>query len=350
MHWKPKESMKNIQAHAQIMAKKAGIKGDLCLVPLECGGNNRVFELQVNGTSFFLKKYFRHENDPRDRLGTEFSFLSFAWERGLRRVPQPIVYDAEHGLGMYLFVPGRRLKPGEITEGLVCQALDFYAMLNREKDAPTAHELPIASEACFSLGEHVACVERRLARLRKIAEPDEIHGLAAEFVRNDLCEAWNGVRETVETEADSAGLDLDAVLPREEWRLSPSDFGFHNALLGDDGLLYFLDFEYAGWDDPAKTVCDFFCQPAVPVLDRYFSMFEASAVSGSSASETLRSRIRLLFPLYKLKWCCIILNVFLPEGGDRRAYATDKAGLLEHKISQLQKARSYLSSTSILQE
>ena len=25
----------------------------------------------------------------------------------------------------------------------------------------------------------------------------------------------------------------------------------------------FIDFEYAGWDDPSKLICDFFCQPAV---------------------------------------------------------------------------------------
>ena len=42
--------------------------------------------------------------------------------------------------------------------------------------------------------------------------------------------------------------------------LSPSDFGFHNALLrGRPGVpgardWVFLDFEYFGWDDPAKTV------------------------------------------------------------------------------------------------
>ena len=46
--------------------------------------------------------------------------------------------------------------------------------------------------------------------------------------------------------------------------VSPSDFGFHNALRTEDGRLAFLDFEYAGWDDPAKLVCDFELQPAVP--------------------------------------------------------------------------------------
>jgi len=50
-------------------------------------------------------------------------------------------------------------------------------------------------------------------------------------------------------------------LPADETCLSPSDFGFHNALVDPSGALSFLDFEYAGRDDPAKPVSDFFCQP-----------------------------------------------------------------------------------------
>ena len=38
--------------------------------------------------------------------------------------------------------------------------------------------------------------------------------------------------------------------------LSPSDFGLHNALRGQDGQLRFVDFEYFGWDDPVKLVSD----------------------------------------------------------------------------------------------
>ena len=38
---------------------------------------------------------------------------------------------------------------------------------------------------------------------------------------------------------------------------SPSDFGFHNALLKDNGKLCFLDFEYFGRDDPVKLMADF---------------------------------------------------------------------------------------------
>ena len=37
-------------------------------------------------------------------------------------------------------------------------------------------------------------------------------------------------------------------IDEEDSILSPSDFGFHN-IISKNQKLYFIDFEYAGWDD-----------------------------------------------------------------------------------------------------
>ena len=39
--------------------------------------------------------------------------------------------------------------------------------------------------------------------------------------------------------------------------MSPSDFGLQNTLFTKNKL-FFIDFEYAGLDDPAKCLLDFF--------------------------------------------------------------------------------------------
>ena len=105
----------------------------------------------------------------------------------------------------------------------------------------------------------------------------------------------------------------------------------------------FLDFEYAGWDDPAKMVCDFFCQPAVPVPLHFYDdvVGRVAAVSGGSS---LPQRIGLLLPVYQLKWCCILLNDFLPLGRRRRSFAGGTAAQEEQKARQLQKARQALQN------
>ena len=104
--------------------------------------------------------------------------------------------------------------------------------------------------------------------------------------------------------------------------LSPSDFGFHNALASAQGLS-FLDFEYAGRDDPAKLVCDFFCQPEIPVPMHHYAGFVSRLVQGLELDEAARVRCRILVDAYRVKWACIMLNDFLPLDAARRAFAAE---------------------------
>ncbi len=334
------ETEKEILFPARDLIAKAGLEGDFSLIRLAGGKNNRVFQLKGKGRSYLLKSYFRHEHDPRDRLETEYAFVSFAWNCGIQAVPRPVASDQVHGLGLYEFVEGRKLCPDEIRENHIRQAIRFYIDLNEKKDCSEAHQLPIASEACFSIHDHLDCVEGRLRRLKAIKIADEVTERAGHFIENRLVPAWAKIRDEVFRKTGKPGLHPDQSIPAEERCLSPSDFGFHNALLEKGGQLRFIDFEYAGWDDPAKMVCDFFCQPAVPVAPGFFSLFEAEVLKHSLNSEALRQRFRLLFPVYQMKWCCIMLNDFLAVGDKRRGFAWHTAHEDRKKI-QLGKAQVY---------
>ena len=46
---------------------------------------------------------------------------------------------------------------------------------------------------------------------------------------------------------------VTAVLDIADRCVSPSDFGFHNAIVRGSGEICFIDFEYAGWDDSAQV-------------------------------------------------------------------------------------------------
>jgi hypothetical protein len=140
--------------------------------------------------------------------------------------------------------------------------------------------------------------------------------------------------------AAAAGIDLAAYMPHADRRLSPSDFGFHNSLRTDGGRLRFLDFEYGGWDDPAKTVADFFCQVAMPVAPEHLGLVVEVLASGLAEPGPFRTRVALLLPVYRVKWCCIVLNEFVRVGSSRRRFAG--ADLETKKATQLQKARRIL--------
>ena len=52
------------------------------------------------------------------------------------------------------------------------------------------------------------------------------------------------------------------------------------------------------------------------------------------------ARAKLLLPIYRVKWVCILLNDFLPVGGSRRAFAGAGAEQEGRKVAQLAKARA----------
>jgi hypothetical protein len=155
-------------------------------------------------------------------------------------------------------------------------------------------------------------------------------------VRDEVTPAGRDLLAAVRARAGEEGRRR---LPEDERILSPSDFGFHNAL-EDGGTIRFFDFEYAGWDDPAKMVCDFFCQPRVPVPIAYWRDFTEGA---GLRADAIR-RAELLLPAYRLKWCCILLNDFLPEGRARREFAGGAAPDEARLASQLAKSRRALAA------
>ena len=324
----------------------AGLAGDFSLHLLPGGGNNRVFRVDVNGTRALLKAYFQHPEDRRDRLGAEFAFCSFAWQHGLRSLPEPLARDIPRRLGLYEFIEGRKLLPQEVEEGAIRQALSFFSEVNRHRHLPAAEELPVGSEAYFTLIEHLECVDRRLKVLREVERSSPVNEEAADFVRDQLAPTWEKVRSWVTRQSESMGLHVEAEIPRQDWCLSPSDFGFHNAILTGGGRLRFLDFEYAGWDDPAKMVCDFFCQVAVPLPACYFDLMVEAVASGLSEPRQFRGRVSLLMPVYRMKWCCIVLNEFVRVSGSRRRFADAATDPEEKKARQLQKARHVLHSVT----
>lgn len=316
----------------------AGFRGPFALVPMAGGKNNQVYRVDLADRSLVLKAYFQHPGDTRDRLGAEYAFSSFAWNYGLRCLPQPITCDPDARMALYEFVPGRKLVAGEVTRERVAEAAAFFTQLNRLAGHPAASRLHDGSEACFRLSDHLHCLARRIERLQQIEPASPVDQAAAQFVATELDPLCRTILEDVAEQALGWGFSLTSELPPADRRLSPSDFGFHNALLTPAGTMTFLDFEYAGWDDPAKTVGDFFSQPELPAPAASFEEFAEAVSSGLPDPARHRQRFKLLLPVYRLKWCCIMLNDFLPTGNQRRQFAGEFDDE-QRKARQLAKAR-----------
>ncbi|MGH2363547.1 MAG: phosphotransferase [Chloroflexota bacterium] len=316
------------------------------LTPLAGGGNNRVFRVDLaSGEPYLLKWYFQDAWQERDRLTAEFSFLEFAWESGIRCVPRPVARHESEPIALYEFVAGDPVRPAEVGATDILGACRFVADLQVARGRLVATRLTSGAEACFSLAAHVECLARRVERLLRRHSDSQVDREMHDFVLDMLAPSADDVAESVR-----ATVSLDAFvreLPLPQRCLSPSDFGFHNALRRPDGSLCFLDFEYAGWDDPARVICDFFCQVAVPVPREHLPLMAQKFEELWPEADILR-RVNRLLPLYVLKWSCILLNEFLSEGQSRRQFALELDDLTARKRQQLAKARAMADSVSWL--
>jgi hypothetical protein len=308
------------------------------------GANNAVFRVEWAGQAFLLKQYFAHPQDPRDRFGAEIAFVRFAAGAGIQAVPRLLAAEPALRLALFEWIDGRRVQPEEIDDRLIAQAADFCRRLIRARDSDQAAGLPAAAEAYFSLNQHLACVGRRIDRLAAAPVESDLDREVQLFVRDDLSPLWCEVYAAVVQSADSDRESLYGELRRDERWVSPSDFGFHNALLEPGGRLRFFDFEYAGWDDPAKLLCDFRCQVEVPVPKAMWEAFRDLLLESLPRADGVAWRVARLLPVYRLKWCCIALNEFLPEVRRRRSFSAADTRDDRRAEAQLAKARQILEA------
>jgi hypothetical protein len=333
------------------------------------GRNSRVYRVTTaRGVELAGKHYHRHRDDPRDRLGAEWRALALLARHEVGRVARPVAMDESRGLALYAFLCGEQAcRLGEEVAASpedrdragadMDQCLDFLAELRslaRELSPDEAEAIPPASEACFSLAELETNLRGRLDALRAVPVDACLGAELAAFMAEEL----GPFLEASLARARELLGDPAAELPQAERTLSPSDFGLHNALRAEDGLA-FVDFEYFGWDDPAKTLCDFVLHPAMnlpPKLRRRFAEGFLKRFAGQEGQEcgqkhahaALRKRALAVYPLFGVKWCLILLNEFLRGADARRRFAAGAqtagtcGGDLERRRAQLAKARAML--------
>ena len=291
------------------------------------GCNSRVYKVSSDdGSPYLAKQYFHHGLNTRDRLTVEFSGLQFLWDHGVRDIPRPIAMDWTTRWAIYEFIEGRRVPSVEVTAVEIDAVVDFLETLKELTRDPASRRCPVAAEACFSIQ---AILDQLQERMRRFPPEDETqaHLQALHmFLRETFLPAWHTIRAWCMARMERWEISLARELREEEKTLSPSDFGFHNAIQRADGRLVFVDFEYFGWDDPAKTIVDVLFHPAMSLSDTLKQYFVTQSLHRVDDPEALARRVEVVYPLWGLKWCLILLNEFVPVDWLRRGFAKPTVG------------------------
>jgi len=304
------------------------------------GRNSQVFRIDgKSGERHVMKLYFR---DNRQRRATEFDGLEFLWRQGMRCIPQPLATDEAASASLFSFISGSPVIGAEAREADIDASADFLIGLNKLARRRGAERLPPAAEAMFSLDALIENISQRFRRLRELNSRQAPYARMQAFIRWEFEPSLNELSEWAAEVLAERGLERSIELAADMRTLSPSDFGFHNAVRTESGLS-FVDFEYFGWDDPAKMISDFLLHPGMAVPKHLRGRFLRRLIQIASPAHALDARARIGYALYGLKWCTILLNEFVPEHLERRLFNDPNLRVEELQYQQLAKARAMLS-------
>jgi hypothetical protein len=298
-------------------------------------GNSRVYKLTTSSSkNYILKVYPDLQSDKRPRLQTEYAACQELSNRAYP-VAKAIAFQEQLGWGIYEWVDGASIeKP---NQAFLLSAAKFVQRLALDSKANHAFaQMESASEACLSGLEITKQIEKRLIKLKAVGEP-----VLNAYIVNEFTPIFE---TAVDFSKTISGKSFNQQLHRSLQIASPSDFGSHNALVLACGSIIFIDFEYFGWDDPVKLVCDFYWHPGMNLSPQLRQQWLGSARAIFQNDVEFSKRLTAYLPLFGLRWCLIILNEFLKSEMSRRLHANPIQADAQSEIcsQQLNKAKALL--------
>jgi hypothetical protein len=299
------------------------------------GGNSGLLKIaSESGEKYALKLY--PGRTGHDRLGSEFNGLKLIKANNVVEVPLPFQEHSELNAAMYEWIEGGAVN--QPKDDHIRQALDFLDSLHGLRGHLDFLDFQNASAAFLSGADFEEQLWERFNSLIQFApEYPEMY----QYLQNELMPIMEKIIDRTHSEWRIEPGYCEP-LPRTKQTLSPSDFGFHNAIERSNGELVFIDFEYFGWDDPVKIIADFDFHPGME-LDANLKQQWIDGAIKIYGKEVL-DRLRLVWPMIGLSWCLILLNEYRDDIWLRRC-AADADKLIHREAilaTQLKRSRDLL--------
>jgi hypothetical protein len=261
-------------------------------------GNSGIAKVSfLDGSYGALKLYAA--NSQQERIDREYRTFKILRELGNRNVPQSIGSSSLLGMAVYEWIAGSLIS--EVNAETVSKASKLLRFLQTDEVRSRFEHSAPASAAVFSREQ----LEQQIAnRIKGFEQAPSVPQIVSQFIQKEIAPAFETIR--VHSRRSWPNVGCSDELNQEGRVLSPSDFGAHNWLQREDGGISFLDFEYFGWDDPAKLICDFLLHPAMVLTKDARSRWihETEKLYGFKALQRANS----MYGLIGITWSLIVLN------------------------------------------
>lgn len=302
------------------------------------GGNNGVFLLEDTAKNRVVGKFY--QRDSRNRLDREWNACTFLRRRDFA-VPDPLFRDTDANFAVYSFESGQHVSSEEASEDDVFGLIDTLCRLHSFTPAHISEVFPDGIMAWFCSEDVAKEIDERFHTVLLSAEDGVLHPRVSKMITetNILGEIQNLLASRLAASSASRWE-----VPTEGRRLSPVDFGFHNALFRGIEPPCIVDLEYFGWDDPLHSAADFLTHDKTQGLSEVLRQkaIDRYAMQMRLSSEE-QERLDLMCELCDIRFLAIYLQSVTPRYLAARAFAAtgdfDAEKYISEQLEKIQKRR-----------
>jgi len=305
--------------------------------------NSTIYKIEMQkGEKYAGKLYPDNTHDIRKRLKNEINAYKFMHLNKINYITKYKWFDYNLNFGLYEWIDGSEIK--KVKDSEIIDASSFIQSLAVISKNTDYNNFEMASAACLS-GKMIE--NQIIERYKKIKDYSHLSPHLNNFLNNNLMIIYEKI---IENSTKRWPGNFNHKLNKANQFLSPSDFGFHNAIQTNDGIKFF-DFEYFGWDDPVKLTCDFLLHPAMEITDEQKNIWLQRMKEIFKTDNNFQQRLSASYGLYGICWCLINLNIFLKIDLIKKSHTKkDKRAIKEKQHLQLQKSQKLLTHIHLINE
>ena len=244
------------------------------------------------GEKVIHKKY---KDNDKERMEREINFLLEQEKNNSRNVPLLRETNREEGWITMTYLEGDKVT--EMNKKTVRAIISFLKEININR---INSKLGYAKDAYLSKYDLKNDIKRRKERY-ECSKSKKVSIEFDKWVKDKLIKQSRKELDVIE-ETDFWDIQRNGLI------VTPSDIGPHNMIKNEDKY-YFIDFEYAGLDNPNKTILDLICQPNHNIgeeLENYLIKELGELVLDKD--NEWRKDLGKMKKIFIIKWCFIMMN------------------------------------------
>ena len=269
---------------------------DWHIIRVAGAGNNLLFRATGVAHDLAIKFTIR---DQRDRAGREYAALLALRQAGLMIAPQPLWLDRDRyaqPVVVQSWLEGTVLPAPPASDCEWQRLVDHYLSIHTLTPAVRSIALPPAVLNMNSAAEGLDRIRQQLAILPEAEQPSDLHELI-QHVEQARLPVWPAPQLAL-------------------CRVDPNTLNF----VRRPNTWASVDWENAGWGDPAFEIADLITHPAYADVppERWEWLIDAYCAQGGDPSGSTRIRVyRLLMQVW---WVARLARILyeVPRGGDQR--------------------------------